>query len=151
MVTMPQRITELRNETGMSRPGLSDVLGFPKNAVEKFETGRQTPTKEQQEKIAAYFGVSIFYLKGESNDRTRQDSWMDDAPITLGGDAAYTPAPTPKRPRAEAPTGEGSALLDPLLMSKGVQDTLRALVLDTLRSPEGQAIIAKAVQKALAK
>lgn len=151
MVTMPQRITELRNEAGMSRPGLSEVLGLPKNAMEKFETGRQTPTKEQQEKIAAYFGVSLFYLRGESTDRTRQDAWMDDSPITLGDGPSNSPAPAPKRPKAEIPSGEGSALLDPLLMSKGVQDTLRKLVLDTLRSPEGQEIINKAVQKMLTK
>ena len=151
MVTMSQRMTELRNERGLSRPGLSDALGFPKNAIEKFETGRQTPTKEQQDKIAAYFGVSLFYLRGESTDRTRQDSWMDDSPITLGDGAGSASAPAPKRPRTEVAPGEGSSLLDPLLMSKSVQDTLRALVLDTLRSPEGQEIIAKAVRKAMAK
>ncbi|NCB62903.1 MAG: XRE family transcriptional regulator [Clostridia bacterium] len=151
MVTLSQRITELRDERGMSRSGLSDALGFPKNAIEKFETGRQTPTKEQQDAIAAYFGVSVIYLRGESTDRTRQDSWMDDSPITLGDGIPFTPAPAPKRPKLEIAAGEGSALLDPLLMSKSVQDTLRAVVLDTLRSPEGQEIIAKAVRKALAK
>ena len=36
----------------MSRPGLSAALGLPKNAIEKFETGRQTPNQEQQEKLA---------------------------------------------------------------------------------------------------
>lgn len=151
MVTMSQRITELRDERSMSRPGLSDALGFPKNAIEKFETGRQTPTREQQEKISAFFGVSLFYLRGESADRTRQDSWMDDAPITLGDGVPFTPPPAPKRPKMEIAAGEGSALLDPLLMSRSVQDTLRAVVLDTLRSPEGQEMIAKAVKKALAK
>ena len=52
MVTLAQRLEELRTERGLSRPALSAELGFPKNAVEKFETGRQTPTREQQEKIA---------------------------------------------------------------------------------------------------
>ena len=79
MVTLAQRLEELRTERGLSRPALSAELGFPKNAVEKFETGRQTPTREQQEKIAFYFGVSAFYLRGESSDRTRQDNWMDAA------------------------------------------------------------------------
>ena len=79
MVTLGQRIEELRTERGLSRPALSAALGLPKGAAEKFETGRQTPTKEQQEKIAAYFGVSVFYLRGESSDRTRQEDWMDAA------------------------------------------------------------------------
>ena len=54
MVTMAQRIEELRTKQGLTRPALSVALGLPRNAVEKFETGRQTPTKEQQEKIATY-------------------------------------------------------------------------------------------------
>ena len=46
MITMAQRIEALRTERGLSRPALSAVLGFPKTAVEKFETGRQTPTQD---------------------------------------------------------------------------------------------------------
>ena len=69
MITLAQRITELRTQKGMSRPELSLALGLPKTAVEKFETGRQTPTQEQQKKMATYFGVSLFYLRGESPRR----------------------------------------------------------------------------------
>ena len=86
MVTMAQRIEQLRGERGLSRPALSVALGFPRMAVEKFETGRQTPTQDQQEKLAAFFGVSVFYLRGENNDRTRMDDWMDGAFLDpLGG------------------------------------------------------------------
>ena len=87
MVTMAQRIEQLRTEKGLSRPALSLALGLPKNAAEKFETGRATPTKEQQDKIARYFEVSLFYLKGETDDRTSQENWMkgdfgvDDEPM----------------------------------------------------------------------
>ena len=42
-------------------------------------------------------------------------------------------------------------MLDALLASKQVQELLRTTVLDTLRSPEGQALIAKAVRKELGK
>ena len=47
MVTLAQRIESLRTEKGLSRPALAAALHFPKMAVEKFETGRQTPSKEQ--------------------------------------------------------------------------------------------------------
>lgn len=60
MVTLAQRIGELRTERGLTRPALSAALGLPKNAAEKFETGRQTPTQEQQQKLADFFGVSLF-------------------------------------------------------------------------------------------
>ena len=150
MVTLGQRIEELRNERGLSRPALSAALGFPKNAAEKFETGRQTPTKEQQEKIAAYFGVSVFYLRGESSDRTRQEDWMDAAAFT-DEEPVFVPKPAPKPPKAKAAEPAQGGMLDALLASKGVQDLLRSMVLDVLKSPEGQAVIAQAVRKELKK
>ena len=145
MVTLGQRIEELRTERGLSRPALSAALGLPKGAAEKFETGRQTPTKEQQEKIAAYFGVSVFYLRGESSDRTRQEDWMDAA--YSDEEPVFVPKPAPKPKKAPEPAQGG--MLDAMLASKQVQELLRATVLDTLRSPEGQALIAKAVRKEL--
>ncbi len=146
MVTLGQRIEELRTERGLSRPALSAALGLPKGAAEKFETGRQTPTKEQQEKIAAYFGVSVFYLRGESSDRTRQEDWMDAAAYS-DEEPVFVPKPAPKPKKAPEPVQGG--MLDAMLASKQVQELLRSTVLDTLRSPEGQALIAKAVRKEL--
>ena len=64
MITLAQRIEALRTERGLSRPALSQALGFPKNAAEKFETGRQTPTREQQEKMAAFSGSSLLLSPG---------------------------------------------------------------------------------------
>lgn len=145
MVTLAQRIEALRTEAGQSRPGLAAALGFPKGAFEKFETGRQTPTKEQQEKIAAYFGVSLFYLRGESNDRTRQDQWLDG----IGGEpeADIPPAPPPRPKPVKGGEEPQGAVLDAFLASKQVRELLRGIVLDTLRSPEGQALIAKAIKQ----
>ena len=146
MVTMAQRIEALRTEAGLARVPASLELGFPKNAFEKFETGRQTPTKEQQEKLASYFGVSLFYLRGESNDRTRQEDWMND---TYPDEPAAPVAPQPKPKASKQPDGDQGTMWDALLGSRQIQDLLRSVVLDTLKSPEGQAIIAKAVQKEL--
>ncbi|OUQ79995.1 helix-turn-helix transcriptional regulator [Flavonifractor sp. An10] len=152
MVTMAQRIEALRTEAGLSRPAASQALGFPKNAFEKFETGRQTPAKEQQEKMASYFGVSLFYLRGESNDRTRQEDWMsgtlpaeeEDAPV-------YRPAPAPKKVRTEPAAPQSATMLDALFAGKAAREQFKAMVLEVLRSPEGQAVIAQAVWKELAK
>lgn len=107
MVTMAQRIEALRTEAGLARVPASLALGFPKNAFEKFETGRQTPTKEQQEKLASYFGVSLFYLRGESNDRTRQEDWMSEGYSGADEEPVYRPAPAPKKMKAEAPAPGG--------------------------------------------
>lgn len=151
MVTLAQRIEALRTERNLSRPALSAALGFPKNAVEKFETGRQTPTKDQQDKLAEYFGVSLFYLRGESSDRTRMESWMDAA----YADGVPDRVPAPAAPRKSVPPAGQSAsagqgtLFDSFLSSKQFQELLHATVLDTLRSPEGQELIARVVRKEL--
>jgi len=152
MVTMAQRIEELRNEHNMSRPGLAAALGLPKMAIEKFETGRQSPTKEQAKKLADYFGVSIFYLKGESNDRTRQDAWLDAAYNTPQGEHIPIPAKAAK-PKVQANTTLDSQgnIFESFLRSRQFQDAMRATVLEVLRSEEGQALIAKAVKRELGK
>ena len=151
MVTMAQRIEALRTEAGLSRPAASQALGFPKNAFAKFETGRQTPNKEQQEKMASYFGVSLFYLRGESNDRTRQEDWMSGAlPAEEEDSPVYRPAPAPKKVKAE-PAPQSATMLDALFAGKAAREQFKAMVLEVLRSPEGQAVIAQAVWKELAK
>ena len=150
MVTMAQRIEQLRTEQNMSRPALAAALGFPKNSLEKFETGRQSPTKEQAQKLADHFGVSMFYLKGESNDRTRMDDWMGD--VLSGNEQDHVPIqPKKQKPQPETiPSGQGT-IFDSFLKSKAFQDMVRATVADVLRSPEGQELIAKAVRKELDK
>lgn len=150
MVTMAQRIEALRDEAGLSRPALASALGFPKNAIEKFETGRATPTKDQQEKMAAYFDVSLFYLRGESGDRTRQEDWMSGGLTAAEEEPVYRPAPV-KRPKAESASSGGATMLDALFSSKQAKDQFKAMVLEVLRSPEGQEVIAQAVWKELAK
>ena len=149
MITMAQRIEALRTERGLSRPALSAALGFPKTAVEKFETGRQTPTQDQQDKLASYFGVSLFYLRGESDDPTRMESWLNTGYVEE--EPAPRPVPRPAAPKIVAQSSAAgqndSNMFSAFMKSKSFQDLLRATVLDVLRSPEGQELIAKAARK----
>lgn len=149
MVTMARRIEELRTERGLSRPALAAALGLPKNAVEKFETGRQSPTKEQVQALADFFAVSEFYLRGESGDRTRQDAWLDAA--YSGGEAGHVPMAPPKRkePQPQAAAGGQGTIFDSFLKSKQFRDLVQETVTEVLRSPEGQELIAKAVRREL--
>ena len=148
MVTLAQRITELRTKQGLTRSALSAALGMGANAAEKFETGRQTPTKEQKQKIADYFGVCLAYLTGESDDPTRQDTWMSRA---LTG-APMEDAPKEQRKKYK-PAGdpESGGVLASLLASRAFHDTLRAEILEVLRTTEGQKLLADIVKKELLK
>ena len=145
MVTMAKRLEELRTERNLSRPALAAALGFPRTAIEKFETGRQTPSQDQQEKMAAYFGVSLFYLRGESPDRTSMEDWMDGA----FQETAPAPSPRPVKAAKSASGEESGTMFDAFFTSKRFQESLRSAVLEVLRSPEGQEILAKAVRKEL--
>ena len=141
MVTLAQRLEELRTGRELSRPALAAALGFPRTAIEKFETGRQTPTQAQQEKLAAYFGVSAAYLRGEAD---QMGDWMDGA---FQETAAPAPAPAPRRAAKAAvrEAAEESSVFDAFLNSKKFQEHLRAAVLDALATPEGQALLAKSI------
>ena len=152
MVTMAQRIEQLRTEKGLSRPALSLALGLPKNAAEKFETGRATPTKEQQDRIARYFEVSLMYLKGETDDRTSQEGWMagnfgaeDDEPMTPIVTAVA------KKAKPVAQSGGSNGVFEAFRTNKAFQDMIRDTVLDVLRSPEGQEILSRVVRKEMKK
>ena len=151
MVTMAQRIEALRTEKGLSRPALSAALGLPKSAAEKFETGRQTPSQEQQKQLASFFGVSVFYLRGESDDRTQMENWLNSS-FADEPQQPIRPRPAaPERPTVTASSGgqgEG-AVFSALLKSKAFQDLVHDAVVQALRSPEGQALIAGAVRKEL--
>ncbi len=133
MIGIHGRIGELRQQKGLSQAELAERLGWPKNAVGRFESGRQTPSKDQQEKLAACFGVSIAYLRGETNDPTRQDSWMD---MTY---SAIEESQDPPPPRASKSKSDKEASLDDsafvtaLLKSKAAQDIIRQIVREELK------------------
>ncbi len=151
MVTMAQRIEELRTKKAMSRPALAAALGLPRLSIEKFETGRQTPTQEQQQKLASAFGVSIAYLRGETDDPTSMDNWLS------GAVPAEDPVVLPKAVRrataavvaqsGDSGKNDGGAVFSALLKSDSFKTLVRETVLDVLKSPEGQALLAKAAKK----
>ena len=128
MVTMAQRIEELRTKKAMSRPALAAALGLPRLSIEKFETGRQTPTQEQQQKLASAFGVSIAYLRGETDDPISMDNWLS------GAVPAEDPVVLPKAVRrataavvaqsGDSGKNDGGAVFSALLKS----DSFKALV-----------------------
>lgn len=101
MVTLAQRIEELRTARGLSRPALGRRPGFPRTAIEKLRRAAH-PTQDQQNKLASYFGVSLFYLRGETNDTTQMSDWMD---------GAFLDEPAPVPPQAGGSEAGGGGVL----------------------------------------
>ena len=154
MVTMAQRIEALRTEKGLSRPALAAALGLPRLSIEKFETGRQTPSQEQQQKLAGAFGVSLPYLRGETDDPTSMDNWLSGA--VPQEDVVLPKAVRKATAAVVAQSGDAGnktahvltgAVFSALLKSDSFKALVRETVLDVLKSPEGQALLAKAAKK----
>ena len=149
MVTIAQRIETLRTKKNISRPALAAAVGLPRMAIEKFETGRQTPTHEQLKKLADYFGITVTELKEGDGDMSL---WMDGAFMdepSANSTPVYQPKPRP-RPAQSSADASGS-MLDGLLNNKKLQEALREAALEVLRSPEGQKILSDVVRRELVK
>ena len=134
MIKLSKRIEELRTEKGISRFQLCQELGFPKMTIDKFEAGKLTPTKQQLEKIAAYFGVTADSLTGANDDTMTQ--WIRDDERR-----ANRPAPQPKRTVKQQSENQGSS--NSLMDAFANSELFRKAVLDVLKSPEGMELIRK--------
>lgn len=143
MTNIARRIEELRTAKGLSRPALSAELGLPRLMVEKFETGRQTPNSEQQKKLADFFGVSLFYLRGETDDSTSMSSWLSDTAQVSEPDPAPQKSSKPLKP--PKPQDDGAFFLA-LVNSESFRRALHQTVVEVLRSPEGQELLRKALR-----
>lgn len=140
MTSLAQRITALRAKKGMSRVELAAALGLPRMTIEKYEAGRITPAKDVQEKIAAFFGVPVTYLRGETDDLSTMGGW-------LSGNVPEEPAPAvqaaPKKQAVskQAEAAQDGAVFNLLLKS----DAFKSAVLEVLKSPEGKKLIEQAI------
>ena len=63
------RIKELRTEAGLTQQELADRLGISKQAVSMYETGKRRPAFEIADALADFFGVSIGFLSGSTDQR----------------------------------------------------------------------------------
>ena len=147
MVKFSQRLAALRTSKNLSTAALAEKIGVLKSQVEKFEAGKLTPSKQQQEKLASFFGVSLAYLNGETDDTMDMGSW-------LSGNVPEEPdAPVihPVKKQVVASSGaedhDSSPMFNMLLKS----ENFKSAVLQVLRTPEGQKLLAQLIQKELHK
>jgi len=147
MVTIGQRIELLRSQKALSRVALAAALGFPKMSIEKFETGRQTPSQDQQQKLSDFFGVTLAYLRGESDTPTGTDNWFSGE---VGEEEPVIVPKTPVRSVVAQSTNsarDDGAVFSALLKSESFRALVRESITELLKTKEGQAILADAIRK----
>ena len=62
------RLRELRKARGLSQLKVAMDLHMSQNSISRYETGEHEPGLKELICLAEYYGVSIDYLLGRSND-----------------------------------------------------------------------------------
>lgn len=63
-----KKIIELRKQSGISQEAAAEAIGISSSALSSYESGMRKPKYEKVEKIADYYGVSVDYLLGETDE-----------------------------------------------------------------------------------
>ncbi|MED2749530.1 helix-turn-helix transcriptional regulator [Bacillus thuringiensis] len=61
-----QRLKALRLEKKSTQQDVADFLKVAKSNISRFESGKQTPSRETVTKLAQYFNVTVDYMLGLS-------------------------------------------------------------------------------------
>lgn len=62
------RLRHVRNKKGVSQRQAAEVLGITKISYQNYEAGRRKPSFDMLPSIADFFGVSLDYLFGRSDN-----------------------------------------------------------------------------------
>jgi transcriptional regulator with XRE-family HTH domain len=88
MITLADRLKELRKSNDLNQAELGKVLGVGKTTISMYENGNSTPNDEIKLKIAEYFDVSLDYLLGKTNIKNYETN-NKNSTIALHSDHEY--------------------------------------------------------------
>jgi DNA-binding XRE family transcriptional regulator len=80
---MRTRVKELRKQRNISQMTLATWVGCSQNTISKIEKGDCDPKVSLIMEIAAYFGVSVDYVLGESKYRYKAESDLKRANLSV--------------------------------------------------------------------
>ncbi|MBS5982331.1 helix-turn-helix domain-containing protein [Clostridium butyricum] len=95
MISLPDRLKQLRKSNNLTQTELGKILGVGKTTISMYETNNSTPNDEIKLKIAEYFNVSLDYLLGKTDIRNYTDD--NNATIALHSDTDYDDLPEEAR------------------------------------------------------
>ena len=81
---MYERFEQLLKEHGVSAYKVSKETGIPQPTLSGWKRTNRTPQIRTLKAIADYFGVSVEYLKGETDDRGQKET-----PAPVSGSGQY--------------------------------------------------------------
>jgi transcriptional regulator with XRE-family HTH domain len=74
MNSFGDRIRYLRKKHNLTQQELASKFYLNKSSISRYERGNQLPEHDLLEKIADYFNVSVDYLLGRTNIRSKTDA-----------------------------------------------------------------------------
>lgn len=98
MITLADRLKELRKSNKLTQSELGKILGVGKTTISMYETGNSTPNDEIKLKISEYFNISVDYLLGKTNMKNHSNS---EETIALHSDYDYKDLPDEARKEIE--------------------------------------------------
>ena len=72
------RLKSLRKEKNLNQSEVAEELGIARTTYANYEQGKRFPGKENLIAIAEYFGVSIDYLLGETDEKQSSDKVINE-------------------------------------------------------------------------
>ena len=74
MNTFAKRLKSLREEHKLSQTELANALGISRGSLSFYENAERTADIEMLYKVSEYFGVTLDYLIGKSDNRTKENA-----------------------------------------------------------------------------
>ncbi len=73
MMSLRERLIDLRKDQGLTQQQMADTIGIHVNSLKKYETGQAQPSLDILKKIALALHVSTDFLLFEGHERVPQD------------------------------------------------------------------------------
>lgn len=77
MPTMPEVLRSLRISKSLTQSEVAEKLGLTTNAYQSYERGTSEPNCKSLRTLADYYGVSVDYLIGRTNERYSENTVIE--------------------------------------------------------------------------